>query len=318
MAKIDYKSFGQQLIDKIDLKLIVRDYFELDWHDDGKEQKRVISGERINNLSKKLTRIRRSQQITYQSLLAGIDNELSKPSNHMDSSQRRVSIKLARLNQKGGLERVDVSVPIGGKALSEKTIKIKAENPKLSKTYWKHTGRLSRAFKAAVKQQVAGLNGDDFMTAPKAILAEIKSSMVASNHNKTVKASATVEIKVPKWEGANADLMDDLITKPYAGIKPKSPFSYLAAGTKAMRDKIIASLESKGSTEHLIQEIIQTHRDEDSRRANNAAKKATASRSTKQPMLPVTKSKVTTTHKSGDTTKQKYDHKGFPNDDIPF
>jgi hypothetical protein len=60
-----------------------------------------------------------------------------------------------------------------------------------------------------------------------------------------LRTHASVEIKVPKWKGKDGALMDDLITKPYAGIKPNSMYSYLKSSLESAQERAAEARNKK-------------------------------------------------------------------------
>jgi len=174
-----------------------------------------------------VNRINYAYYAYYVGLLKGMDNLLKSPGvlakPHSTDQKTEAFNKTVILPLPGmgrGLGKSSDRVTLSGnwKGLSETTMKAKNKlaGPKV---FWKHTGKSSQAFHAAVTARLKLIKPKDFMVSNSAPPTVVKESSAKIGKGKYVaSASYKFEMGVPNWDAK----MDTFITVPFATLKSES------------------------------------------------------------------------------------------------
>lgn len=234
------------LLREVNLNTILRPYFlELD-------NLEALNGRGKSALTKRLIRIAKGQRSIYESYLTGLTKELDHPTVRADSSGGMIPVAV-KLHTARGFEEIVTNNP-GWAKLSKKTIAIKQRDQALSFTYWKHTGRLARAFKSDVTAQKRTLKDYSFMRVNNAVKALDGDRIYLDPTDLKAHFSLTVDVLTPKWAGKDGALMDTLITNPYVGNTNSRTILSHAAGK--MQKKRIQAQEALKVQEAEVQAKI--------------------------------------------------------------
>jgi hypothetical protein len=121
----------------------------------------------------------------------------------------------------------NLTLPVNWSPLSENQT-MPQKRGGASPNYWKHSGELAKVFKAAANRQKARLKPSDFANISK-IVSQVQAFADTPQKVDTHKVEFKLDFDIltPGWAGKDAGLMDDLITKPYAGVKPNTMYAHL-------------------------------------------------------------------------------------------
>ncbi len=141
-------------------------------------------------------------------------------------------------------------------------------------SYWKHTGRLSRAYTSGMRNQIRNLKTADFISK-----SSLKISRVGEQRFKTHSAGPTSRAKfarsvnirfsvgIPSWRGH--PYMDTILIKPFAGASPGGVGAYFV--TDNFRSRY--SREFKKLKAHYLQLLSSTGNYRDRRHLEFAAER---------------------------------------------
>ena len=232
----DSAKFIKHILRQVNLKAIIRPELtaiESGDYDTFTPKAHSAMRRRIENMAK-------SQQRVYESYLDGLSKLLDE--GVKDQHYMSVDLKTAK-----GAKTIATASP-GWKPLSKETKRIKAADPNLSNNFWRHTGKLARAFKAAVKKQKTGLHTGNFIQVNDAV-RQLEGSVISFNEEKAnLEFNFTLGVLVPKWKGKEGQLMDTLITDPYAGVKNRTMLSNAVSKVQQKREqsqKLLKMTEDK-------------------------------------------------------------------------
>jgi hypothetical protein len=225
-SRVDSDKFVKHILRQVKLKAIIRPVF-LDLENDDFNN---FKPEAKANLRNRITRLAKTQQRIYESHLNGLVKVLDNGIENIHN----IAIPIS--TSKGVKESATAS--LGWKPLSKETRKIKASNPKFSKNYWRHTGRLARAFKSAVSNQKKGLHSGNFVKVSEAVRALDNSPVFLDDVEGKFHFQFTLNVLTPKWKGKEAQLMDTLITDPYVGNKNRTVLSNAVGKVQKKREQI--------------------------------------------------------------------------------
>lgn len=213
----------------------------------------------------KILRLAKNQRRMYTTYLDSLSGILENPNLPMGVSSHRIVARMETIGNAGHNSRLFPAVDVHWTPLSKTTKKLKKAINEQS--YWKHTGVLAKAFKQAVSEQKASFGNSKVaepsfinIAAAKEAISKAKLESINTSGRSRMELNFNVELMVPGWRGKDSALMDDLITKPYMGIKPNTPFSHLDKASARAEARARKSLRGQGNPSRYDRELAEINK----------------------------------------------------------
>lgn len=172
-----------------------------------------------------------AQSNMYLSYVNGLSQLLDNPNFDVHNPHPNISVKMGFIGtgRRNFSKNYTANVTPNWEALRERTLAEKASGES-APTFWKHKGKLAKAYKNNLAQHLRKVTREDFFdyqkmvqsmtnfrsqAQHKALLNEGAGGNYGNYGARQDSVTFTLDLAIPKWRASNAALMDDLVTQPY-------------------------------------------------------------------------------------------------------